>query len=229
MDRSPEMSREVLAEVEAARRRARAARPHTWLPLVVLAVVVFAAMPLYVQRPVGEQWSGSSQLSRLSGFGQLQHPTAAAVYWLVVVPVVYAVIAAYLVRRGARSGVRVRAAHVTVSGLVLFIVLVVAVVVVPQMRLLPGNLTIRGLTPLLAIAMGVMAWGALDRDRTVLGIGVLTLAGSLVANLYNPENMILAQGIDFDYQYSLLLNLAIPALILAIGAAVVAVRDRAPR
>lgn len=229
MDASVEKSNAVLAEIAAARRRARAARPPTWLPLAILAVVVFAAMPLYLQRSFDEKWLGSSPLDRLSGFGQLQHPTAAALYWLVALPVGYAVIAVSLVRRGSRSGVRVRASHARVCGLILFVALVVAVVAVPQLQLLPGNLTIRGLTPLLAIAVGVMVWGALDRDLTVLGTGALTLAGSLVANLYNLENMILAQGVDFDYRYSLLLNLALPALLLAIGAVVVAVRDRAPR
>lgn len=72
-------------------------------------------------------------------------------------------------------------------------------------------------------------WGVLDRDYTVFGVGALALAGSLVANLYNLENMILAQGIDFDTRYSLLLNLALPALILAICAIVVSVRDRVSR
>ncbi|QKT11593.1 hypothetical protein [Rhodococcus sp. W8901] len=199
------------------------------MALAVLAVVVVAAMPLYIQRPFGAQWSGSSQLSRLSGFGQLEHPTAAAAYWLVVLPVAYAVIAVYLVRRGSSSGVRVRASYVTVCGLVLFLVLVAVVVVVPQLQLPLGNLTIRGLTPLLAIAVGVMVWGVLGRDLTILGIGALALVVSLVANLYNVENMILAQGVDFDYRYNLLLNLALPALVLSIGAVVVAVRDRGPR
>ncbi len=57
----------------------------------------------------------------------------------------------------------------------------------------------------------------------------LTLADSLVANLYGLENMILAQGVDLDYRYNVLLNPALPALVLAIGAVIVAVRDRAPR
>ncbi|NMM91305.1 hypothetical protein B2J88_44585 [Rhodococcus sp. SRB_17] len=229
MDPSAEHSLQVLADVTAARRRTRAARPHKWIPLAGLAVVVFGAMPLYVQRPFGDFESDHSEVSRLSGFGQLQHSDAAAIYWLVALPVMYAVIAAYLVRRGSRSGVRLRASRVIVWGLILFIALVLAVVAVPQLQLLPGNLVIRGLTPLLAITAGVMVWGALDRDYTVLGIGALALAGGLVSNLYNLENIILAQGIDFDYRYSLLLNLALPALILTIGAIAVWMRDRVSR
>lgn len=227
MDASADRSNELLAVVVAARRRARAARPRRWVPLAGLAVVVVAAMPLYIQRPFGEWQSASTPLERLSGLGQLQHPTAAAIYWLVALPVVYGLIATYVVRRGVRSGVRVRASHVTVCGSVLFGALVAALVAAPQSPLLLGNLTIRGLTPLLAIAVGVLVWGVLDRDLTVGVIGALTLAGSLVANLYNLENTILAQGVDFDYRYSLLLNLALPALILSIGAVFVAVRDRA--
>jgi len=229
MSSSSEQPNEVLAALAAALRRTRAARPAKWVPLAALATVVIAAMPLYIQSPFEEWQSEPSQVSRLSGFGQLQHSTPAAVYWLVALPAAYALIAAYSVRRGSHSGVRVRASHATVCGLVLFVALVAAVVVVPQQQLLPGNLLIRGLTPLLVIALGVIVWGALDRDLTVLGVGAVALAGGLVANLYNLENLILAQGVDIDYRYRLLLNLALPAVVLVIGAVVVAVRDRPRR
>lgn len=227
---SDEDSIRVLKDVSAARRRARRARPAKWVPLAGLAVVVLGAMPFYLRWPAGLGHSDFSGVGGLSGYGLLEHPTAAAIYWLVALPLAYGLIVAYLARSGLTAGIRLRVGHVAGWGLALFAVAVLlTVVVVPQFELLPGDLLSRGLTPLFAISGGIMMWGWLDRDMPILGIGVFAMATSVVANLYDLQNLILAQNLGFDPRYGLLLNLALPALVLAVGAIAVAKRDRASR
>ncbi|MGC0366989.1 hypothetical protein ABH922_004973 [Rhodococcus sp. 27YEA15] len=220
------LSRDGPAPVSEARRLVRPVQPRKWVPLAGLSVVMIGAMPLYVQRQFGYPSADDGTVGGLSGFGQLERSDAAAVYWLVTLPVAYAVIATYLGRRGPRSEVRLRALRAAGCGVVLFVALVLAIVILPELQLLPGNLLIRGLAPLLAIAMGVMMWGAIDHDWTVFGTGAFALAASMVANLYNIESVILAQGVDVDYRYALVVNLAFPAVVLAIGAMATALRDR---
>jgi hypothetical protein len=97
---------------------------------------------------------------------------------------------------------------------------------------MPGDLLIRGTFPLVLIGVGlcVLAWAERSIGLTVIAAGYLAL--SLVASLYNIENIFYRLGWNISAQASGLPNVVLPALVLLLsgaGAAVVQRRRRGPR
>lgn len=54
----------------------------------------------------------------------------------------------------------------------------------------------------------------------------MRLAASLASNLYNLENPLVADGIEVPFEYRLSLNVGVTAVVLLVGAAVVAWTER---
>lgn len=219
---------DLLDEAERVRSTVRRTRPRTWVPVLLLGVVVALAMPWYVQRPLDE-WSGFTQSAHLLvGYSRLTHPTAAAVYWLGALPIAYAAIAAYLHFQGRRRGVRINTAGLARVGAALFGTLVLVTMIAPSMfsRMLPGNLIGRGLLPLVVVSLGLLVWGMVLRRRAVIVVGAVAVAASLISNLYNVANPLLAAGVMLPLEYRLVVNVALTALVLLGGAVVLAVIER---
>lgn len=89
-----------------------------------------------------------------------------------------------------------------------------------------GTLFLRGLLPLIVIAMTVIVRGLVLTRTSVIVVGAAALAASLASNLYNVENPLLAAGIEVPFEYRLSLNVGFSAAILLVGAAVVAMVER---
>jgi hypothetical protein len=95
---------------------------------------------------------------------------------------------------------------------------------------MPGDLLIRGTFPLVLIGIGlcVLAWAERSIALTVIAAGYLAL--SLVASLYDIQNVLYRLGWTLSPQAGLLPNVVLPALVLLLsgaGARVVQRRRRA--
>lgn len=210
--------------VAASKQAARRARPRHWVILSGLSAMIFASIPFYRMAESGSVRFGDQGFTVGGGFSGLVNPTAAALYWLIAVPILYCLVAVYIVISGNRSGVRTSVPRVVMWGSMLFVVVTTVTVAVPQ--LIPGPLASRGLLPVLTTSIGVAVWGLLDRDRWMAVVGAVAAAVGLISNLYNLENVLLAQGVEFDETWRLLPNIAAAGLVLLVGAVAVALRDR---
>lgn len=88
-----------------------------------------------------------------------------------------------------------------------------------------GNLTIRGLLPLLTMSAAVLIWGLALRSRIVVWVGMLAVAASLVSNLYNVKNPV-PQQFAFDIRFGLWPNIMLTSFVFVAGALVAAVTVR---
>ncbi|MEH6797640.1 MAG: hypothetical protein V7694_26325, partial [Rhodococcus sp. (in: high G+C Gram-positive bacteria)] len=91
-----------------------------------------------------------------------------------------------------------------------------------------GNLTIRGLLPLLTMSLAVLIWGGALRSRVLVSVGVVAVAASLVSNLYNVENLV-PQQITSDVRFGLWSNITLTATVFVVGAAAPALVKRSAR
>lgn len=194
-------------------------RPHAvtaWLavPLLLIAALFIGALPFYVRQPLGSGESVSSPIW-FGGSANLASP-AAGLYWLIALPVCIGAVALYCSWRERRSGAEL---HVRLW-LAVSVGLCVATVVAVRSGLMffLGNLTIRGLLPLLTMSAAVLIWGVALRSRVVIGVGVVAVAASLVSNLYNVENLV-PQQFTFDSRFSLWSNIVLTAFVFVVGAA----------
>ncbi|MFC9768519.1 hypothetical protein [Rhodococcus jostii] len=194
----------------------------------ILGIIIAFATPLYVELPF-DQWVDGGQSSQLlSGYNWLKHPTLAAIYWVVALPLGYALIAVYLISRGAARGVRINMTGILTVGVVLTAALVVVTLCAPAVfqRFVPWYLAGRGLLPLLIVSLALLVWAVMLRQLSVLAVGCAAVAASLVSILYNVANPLLAAGIQIPIEYRLMVNVALTAVVLLLGAAALAWKER---
>jgi hypothetical protein len=170
---------EILAELDARRSRARARASAGWLPLLLTGVAMLGSFPAYAGWLDGPGsacgcWSTLSDMSwteRLTTrFGQLAGGSRPlALYWLAVVPVVYALSVAWFALSGRRTGLRQRwGLHVLVGvGSLLGLLLSL----LPPLDNLVSHSARPLLTPLLALALGLVALGWVERDLALCWAG----------------------------------------------------------
>lgn len=91
-----------------------------------------------------------------------------------------------------------------------------------------GNLTIRGLLPLLTMSSAVLIWGVALRSRVLVSVGVVAVAASLVSNRYSVENLV-PQQITSDARFGLWSNIMLTASVFVVGAAASALVKRSGR
>jgi len=199
-------ARTLLGEAAAARRRTRRARQGFWFPLVVLGLVVLGSTPLYfgpstlaaggLRAAVAFEASGSVGYFPAGAF--TASPWAIALFWLTTLPGAYLVISGWYLLRARRRGVATSPWPYVGLGLLLLAVLVVTSPQVVLLAHLPravafisstSDFSVRGLTPLLSIAVGLVALAVIERSRA-LGAYVAALFGLvLVADLYDLANL----------------------------------------
>lgn len=223
-------------------RRLRVAARHDrqqWpFALVVLGLVVVLAAPFYV----GDRWifsvngvlQASSALGPLSdigppltGLGQW-----AGLYWVVALVAAGLLIAVHDRRAAARRGIAGPVWPAVTAGLVLLVVLLV---LTPRiLEHLPSasraplsthalgaseTLYLRGLTPLLLIALVLVVLAWTERSVTLAVVAVVQLGLALVVNLYDLTNLADHLGLPSSGPDELLPNLLLPgALLLVTGA-----------
>ena len=207
MDDAEASAHELLGLAEAAQRRTREARRgRFWFPLVLFGALVIAAAPWYHQ-------SQSTPRSCQAGLCPVRIPTGtthgATVYWTVAVILGYAATLGYYRWRATRVGVASRVWPYLAVGFGLFAALAVVT--------LPGDLSIRGMVPLLALVPGLFVLAWLERSLPLATFGALFLAVALISNLYDVENQTPLIGWTPSAEWSLLPNLWLSGFTLLLG------------
>jgi hypothetical protein len=114
---------EALSRARELVRRVRATQRVTWFPLLVFAVVIFAAIP--VVRYSGFHTVGCKTLPTPQGSGLActAYSDALLVYWPIALILAYVAVAAFYVHQSRKRGVGTRVRPYVVAGIVLVVVL----------------------------------------------------------------------------------------------------------
>jgi hypothetical protein len=220
-----EDARSSLQHAVRVKQEAAQGRPHLWVYLVVLAVLVAIAGPMYSLDP-------DLRLSALMGGATYAaSPALVEFYWLLFLPLVYLTVGSYVWTRARREGVRVSHVVPAVVGIVAYCVFVVCTVVWPNLvtsiwPAIGSGLSMRGLLPLFAIPLVLAAWAVKIRDLPMGLAAALTFGAALVANLYNVDNPLRASGLNISIEQSVSVNVYFFAVVLLIGACAVFAVDR---
>ncbi len=226
----------LVADVGRVQRVTRRARRAIWFPLVLFGIVVLGAAPFYRPWPPAGSGLTFRNLGPVGGYlgGDLVG-SAPAWYWLIALPLGYVATAAFLRWRAGRKGVAGRIAPYVVAGLALFAFLVISSPADLHALGLPtsvgtflwsNDLAIRGLTPLLPVAIGflVLAWVERSPALAAFGAGFLGLA--LLANLYDIGNLFRWAGLSADDPASGVIVPGVALLLGGLGFGIAALRER---
>lgn len=208
----PAQAKAWIDDVSVLQSRTRRARRGLWFPLVLFGLVILASTPLYVNPTMTttpafltpdvpsdpSTFTGSGGDSGLLGFspgGMFSFsPVMVTVFWLVATPVGYVLTAGFYWLQARRRGVATSIRAYVLTGLGLFALLVATSTPVVRVSF-PGDLTIRGLTPLIAVALGLFVLARVERSWALLAFAVPFLTLSVAANLYNMENVVYRLGL----------------------------------
>jgi hypothetical protein len=233
--------RELLAEMKALRRQARAARHAYWFPLVLFGLLTCASIPFYVQPAFRQDPPGSGIFVRasvvrgpslpfLGGFpGQVQNYLA--YYWIAALLVGLLATQLWYWWHARRVGLATPArGYVIVTA-----VLAAAAIVIPPLSdvrsphslrflhrlhaLWPSDLVVRGTFPLLIVAVGLLALAWSERSRALALTAVIYTGAALLAALYNVSNLTARIGWNPGSAEEPLPNVLLPAAVLLIAGA----------
>ena len=236
---------ELLGEARAIRRRARRARHAYWFPLVLFGLLACASVPFYIQNiptrsgtyPIATTPGPRAlQSVYLGGFGLMRAARGLPYYWLGAMLLGITASVFWYRWRGNRVGLRTAARGYLITGLVI-IALALLLPLAPRISdslsvITPGDLLIRGTFPFVLIGLGLcyLVWA--ERSVGLAIIAALYLAISLVASLYDLENLYYyAFGSGISPDESALPNVLLPTVVLLLsgaGAWLVQRRQRAP-
>jgi hypothetical protein len=227
----------LLDHVSHLRRQARARSRGAWLPLLVFALLTLASTLLYRQPfyTMSARGGGgySFELPSYAGLPWSQRSAALSIaFWLVLAPLCYLGCALWYHWRAERSGVSLRWQIWVWAGLSLLGVLVVVLVGQrlgwlrlpygpPSGGMLygPGS----ALSPLLAIALGLLVLARVERSRGVAVTAILYGGLATVMNLYGlgqiPPWILPPLGGSNDALVAAGPNLLLLAAVLLLGAA----------
>jgi hypothetical protein len=240
---SPRSQEDLLSDMKALRRRARAARHAYWFPLVLFGVLTCAAAPFYLQPSLpsstGAVTQPSPALPILGGFLTQRYP---GWYWLAALLGGLLLTLLWYRRNALRVGLQTpaRGYVVTVAiltALALVIPLLSAVTSPPWLAWLrylqvlwPGDLVLRGTFPFVIIAAGLWALAWAERSRALAAIAAVYSAAALLSSLYNVENILFRLGwspTGQAWRLTSLPDVLLPVLVLlAAGAGAFAVQRR---
>ena len=224
-----------LRRLRVAARRDRQQWPFA---LVVLGLVVVLAAPFYV----GGRWifsvngvlQVSSALGPLSDIGPplTRLGQWAGLYWVVALVAAGLLIAVHDRRAAARRGIAGPVWPAVTAGLVLLVVLLA---LTPRiLEHLPSasraplstyalgaseTLYLRGLTPLLVIALALVVLAWTERSVTLAVVAAVQLALALVANLYDLSNLAYYLDLPAVGPDAMLPNLLLPGVVLIVTGA----------
>ena len=214
--RTSDTPESMLSEVRRLRGEARSTRHAYWLPLVLFGLMIGASAPFYVEPTPSAStsviWLSGTTIGGFSGLlgGQ---STALAIYWLLAIGAGLYLTSLWYRRHGRRVGLMTPARGVVVAG----VIVGVLVLVLPTLRLLPGDLVIRGTLPFLIIAAALSVLARAERSRALAVVAAVFTGTALLASLYNIENVLFRLGWKptiADMRFSTLANVFLPALVL---------------
>jgi hypothetical protein len=219
----------LLAGAQRAAAQARARSRASWFPLVVFGLVILGSLPLFVYpEPVdGFSYSSSRLDGVLGGWFLSDFGRWVAVYWLVALPLGYFTTAAYFRRRARRTGLASRPGPLVLTGVLLLAMLVV-VSLQSYVGIVPGNLVVRGLSPLLTVAVGLIVLAVSDRSPALGVIALAFLGISLLVNLYDLVNLMYRLGWEVPYRFDTWPNVVFPGAFLLVCGLVLRRRQQTP-
>jgi hypothetical protein len=212
---------ELLGTAQGLQRRIRAAARRSWFPLTVFGVITLASTPLYAERPAP---SGLVRESFVGGF-VVPNPQRLSLFWLIAAAAGYAATVLYYRWRDRTTGVVGRVWPFVVTGVGLFALLILVSpggleLVGLSSSLTPwtvvGDLFIRGLTPILTIAIGLLVLSAFERSVAFAAYCLAFLGVALAVNLYDIGNLTYRLGLG---QHGLQANVVTAGLALVLGGA----------
>lgn len=223
--------RDLLASVRGLTREVRIAQRGTWLPLLVLAVVNVAAIPVYRFAPhhVGPCRTGEEGISVCTGY-----IPSVLVFWPLALVLAYALIARFYMNQAGRRGVATRVGPYIAVGVALSAALAAASLwralhplTVPRPSQAdahphPGLLGFATPATVIGLALLMLAW--VEANRALLAFSVVYLAIVLVQD---------SRVIHSSSPWVFLPHLLVPAAVLLFGSAGFALlrpaRDPQPR
>ncbi|HEX8771100.1 MAG TPA: hypothetical protein VF711_10075 [Acidimicrobiales bacterium] len=246
-----ESAREVLEKIERVRGGTRARVRGAWFPLVVFGLITLATIALY-SRPFaypgrGGGFDGGPYVAPYyAGLPGARSQLVAYMFWLVVAPLGYLACAAWYRRRARRLGVSFHWERWVGAGLGLF-GLLMALLAMPLSE--PGRRIGRWvesgrpsaavdfradavgfLTPLVAVAIGLLVLAWVERSWIVAAVAVLYGGLTVVVNTYGlgqiPPWIKPPHGATRDFFVAPAHNLVVLALLLFVGAGVFAIWTR---
>lgn len=213
----------TLNTVTRLRNDARSARPRRSVPLLILALTIGFALPLYkMSNPdptqSGQMQSLSSDKSGFAGiFTNFEKPELLTAYWLLALPVAYLLIAAYVLIAGYSTGVRGSILRVVATGIVVYVAACLVIFGAHRFRwLIPDQADQRGMVPVLIIAIGLMGWALAQRDSLLIVIAIVNFAASIAAGFYDLANLL--NGTYLTSSQALYPNISFPAVVLLVSA-----------
>jgi hypothetical protein len=226
----------LLDHVSHLRRQARARSRGAWLPLVAFALLTLTSTLLYRQPfytlPAGGGGYVTLELPSYAGLPWNNRSAVLSIaFWLVLAPLCYLGCALWYHRRAQRSGVSLRWQTWVWAGLGLFGVLVLMLVgqrlVEPRLSsgLFEGRMQYldTALSPLLAIALGLLVLARVERSRGVALTAILYGGLATLMNLYGlgqiPPWILPPLGGSNDAFVAAGPNLILLTSILLVGAA----------
>jgi hypothetical protein len=236
-------ARQLLSDVGALRRRARADRRAYGVPLLIFGLLTLGAAPLYVQAVPTSELVALRDTPAVTGLGGdfLAHSTALGAYWLIGLICGYLGSLAWYRWNARRVGVAtpvrpyvVAGVVGTLAGLALPFVLEyflfhtwTSIMEATDWAVGPlSGVHGRGMIPHLVIAAGFVVLARVERSR---GLAIVTAgyaAAVLLINVYFHTADL--QPADLS-RYTFMLAATLPALILVIGGAVALARGAAWR
>jgi hypothetical protein len=196
----------LLALVATLRTRTHARARGAWLPLLVFGLVTLSTIPLYL-RPFlyphggGGQDGTSSLVPFFAGLPGARSQRQAWLFWLVAAPLGYLICAFWYHRRAQRLGLAPRWRSYVAVGLALFLFVAALrlsfvrtfVASSGHVHVLPGSDFGAGLgaalSPLIAVALGLLVLAWVERNRVVAVIAVLYGSVVVLINTYGYGNL----------------------------------------
>ena len=225
---------ELLSEMKALRRKARAARHAYWFPLVLFGLLICASIPFYRQPSGGPgQTAGAVRVPVFSPFLSGAVGIASGNLWYFwLAALLGGLLLTYLWYRwhARRIGLQTPAR----GYLIAMGALTLAAILIPPLTLSgphwlrflhrlavlwPGDLTVRGTFPFLIIASGLLVLAWAERSLGLTLVAVVYTGAALLASLYDIENVTSRLGWNLPLDSQWLPNVLLPALVLLIAGA----------
>lgn len=200
--------RQLLSGARELTRQVRRTQRATWFPLLVLAVVTFAAIP-FRYSPHSLTTCAATELARVC----TAYSPALLVYWPTALVLAYAVIPAFYIRRSQDRGVGTRVQPYVVAGIILALAMTGSLLWTLYHPLAftpgPGGLfsALHNYSFAIGLALVVLAWAERNGTLLVLALGysavVLVIAAfipaglSFLVQLLIPGGVLLLGGIVF--------------------------------
>jgi hypothetical protein len=222
---------ELLTELAALRRRARATRHAYWFPLVLFGLLTVGAVPFYLVT-AGQLLGRSVSLIGTSTIMLGGGPMAAggfyiAWYWAVALVVGYLLTLLWYRRHARRVGIQTPARGYLITGIALT---VLVLVLPPLTRFVPplsliwlpfADIWIRGTFAFLIIAAGLWVLARAEHSPGLATIAAIYTGAALLGTLYNVENILFRLGWNpatpFGWRLALLPNVLLPATVLLVA------------